>query len=145
MVQPITLTLTRGVARGAAGGASAPPQPQRGQIFFKRPIKTPENGLHNFGACWVRLRLTWYRLPPKPKILATPLLTVYYSSKIQIGFTFLVPAHPDSPRQRAIKQVWLRMVANILHLLDAREGSINFQLQQCLNFSQEPYICNQCE
>ena len=26
-------------------------------------------------------------------------------SKIQIGFTFLVPAHPGSPRERAVKWV----------------------------------------
>jgi len=26
-------------------------------------------------------------------------------SKIQIGFTFLVPAHPGSPGQRAVKRV----------------------------------------
>ena len=32
-------------------------------------------------------------------------LTVSCFSKIQIGFTFLVPAHPGSPRQRAIKRV----------------------------------------
>ena len=32
-------------------------------------------------------------------------LTVSCSSKIQIGFTFLVPAHLGSPGQRAIKQV----------------------------------------
>ena len=32
-------------------------------------------------------------------------LTVSCFSKIQIGFTFLVPAHPGSPRQRAVK--WL--------------------------------------
>jgi len=32
-------------------------------------------------------------------------LTVSCSSKIQIGFTFLVPAHPGSPGQRAIKLV----------------------------------------
>ena len=32
-------------------------------------------------------------------------LTVSCFSKIQIGFTFLVPAHPGSPGQRAIKQV----------------------------------------
>jgi len=32
-------------------------------------------------------------------------LTIFCSSKIQIGFTFLVPAHPGSPGQRAIKQV----------------------------------------
>jgi len=28
-------------------------------------------------------------------------------SKIQIGFTFLVPAYPGSPGQRAIKQVYV--------------------------------------
>ena len=32
-------------------------------------------------------------------------LTVSCSSKIQIGFTFLVPAHRDSPGQRAVKRV----------------------------------------
>jgi len=31
--------------------------------------------------------------------------TVSCFSKIPIGFTFLVPAHPHSPGQRAIKQV----------------------------------------
>jgi len=36
-------------------------------------------------------------------------LTVSCFSKIQIGFAFLVPAHPVSPRKRAVKQVcvWL--------------------------------------
>ena len=38
-------------------------------------------------------------------------LTVSCSSKIQIGFTFLVPAHPGSPGQRDIK----RMCVLILH------------------------------
>ena len=32
-------------------------------------------------------------------------LTVSFFSKIHIGFTFLVPAHPGSPGQRAIKRV----------------------------------------
>jgi len=32
-------------------------------------------------------------------------LTVSCSSKIQIGFTFLVPAYPGSPGQRAVKLV----------------------------------------
>ena len=32
-------------------------------------------------------------------------LTISCFSKIQIGFTFLVPAHPGSPGQRAIKRV----------------------------------------
>ena len=33
--------------------------------------------------------------------------TVSCFSKIQIGFTFLVPAHPVSPRQKAVKRVLL--------------------------------------
>jgi len=32
-------------------------------------------------------------------------LTVSYFSKIQIGFTFLVPADPGSPGERAVKRV----------------------------------------
>jgi len=32
-------------------------------------------------------------------------LTVSYFSKIQIGFTFLVPAHPGSPGKRTVKRV----------------------------------------
>ena len=40
------------------------------------------HGLHNFGARWVRLRPTWYRLPPKPKILATPLLFVEHGPEL---------------------------------------------------------------
>jgi len=32
-------------------------------------------------------------------------LTVTWFSKIQIGFTFIVPAHPGSPGQRAVKRV----------------------------------------
>ena len=38
------------------------------------------------------------------QLMALP-LTVSCSSKIQIGFTFLVPAHPGSPGQRAVKRV----------------------------------------
>jgi len=37
--------------------------------------------------------------------LMTLPLTVSCFSKIQIGFTFLVPAHPGIPRQRAVKRV----------------------------------------
>jgi len=32
-------------------------------------------------------------------------LTVSCFGKIQIGFTFLVPAYPDSPEKRAVKRV----------------------------------------
>ena len=38
-------------------------------------------------------------------LLLTYLLAVSCSSKIQIGFTFLVPAYPGSPGQRAVKRV----------------------------------------
>jgi len=34
-------------------------------------------------------------------------LTVSSFSKIQIGFTFLVPAHPGSPGKRAVKRVYV--------------------------------------
>jgi len=37
--------------------------------------------------------------------LMPPPLTVSCFSKIQIGFTFLVPAHPGSPGKIAIKRV----------------------------------------
>ena len=42
-------------------------------------------------------------------------LTVSCFSKIQIGFTFLVPAHPGRPGQRAIKRVcyWNTTVINV--------------------------------
>ena len=54
--------------------------------------------------CWrgclsgARCRLACGQLMPLP-------LTVSCFSKIQIGFTFLVPAHPGSPVKRAVKQV----------------------------------------
>jgi len=38
------------------------------------------------------------QLMPLPPIVS-------WFSKIQIGFTFLVPAHPGSPGQRAVKRV----------------------------------------
>jgi len=37
-------------------------------------------------------------------------LTVVCFSKIQIGFTFLVPAHPGSPGKRAVKRVFVLFV-----------------------------------
>ena len=42
-------------------------------------------------------------------------LTVSWFSKIQIGFTFLVPAHPCSPGKRAVKRA--RACARVLLLL----------------------------
>ena len=39
-------------------------------------------------------------------------LTVSYFSKIQIGFAFLVPAHPGSPGKRAVKRVCVCVCAD---------------------------------
>ena len=43
-------------------------------------------------------------------LLMPLLLTVSCFSKIQIGFTFLVPAHPGSPGKRAVKRVCVCVV-----------------------------------
>ena len=44
-------------------------------------------------------------------------LTVSCLSKIQIGFTFLVPAHPGSPGKGAVKRVSVCVCANfIIHI-----------------------------
>ena len=43
-------------------------------------------------------------------------LTVSCFSKIQIGFTFLVPAHPGSPGKRAIKRVCVCVCAVFLNI-----------------------------
>ena len=40
-------------------------------------------------------------------------LAVSCFSKIQIGFTFLVPAHPGSPGQRAIKSVCVCLLSEL--------------------------------
>ena len=40
-------------------------------------------------------------------------LTVSCFSKIQVGFTFLVPAHPGSPGQRAVKRVCVCVCVHI--------------------------------
>ena len=58
--------------------------------------------------CWcgylsgARCRLAHAQLMPLP-------LTISCFSKIQIGFTFLVPAHLGSPGQRAVKRVCVCM------------------------------------
>ena len=63
------------------------------------------------GGCWcgylsgARCRLAY--CPPMPLPL-----TVFCSSKIQIGFTFLVLAHLGSPGQRAIKRVYVVQIRN---------------------------------
>ena len=44
-------------------------------------------------------------------------LTVSCFSKIQIGFTMLVPAHPRSPGQRAVKWVCVCVRLGLLYYL----------------------------
>ena len=46
-------------------------------------------------------------------------LTVSWFSKIQIGFTFLVPAHLGSPGKRAVKRVCVRACVRALARLTA--------------------------
>jgi len=43
-------------------------------------------------------------------------LTVSCSSKIQTGFTFLVPAHPGSHGQRAVKRVCVCVCLHIMRI-----------------------------
>ena len=42
-------------------------------------------------------------------------LTVLCFSKIQISFTFLVPAHPGSPGKRAVKWYVCDIVQSVAH------------------------------
>ena len=46
-------------------------------------------------------------------------LTISCFSKIQIGFTFLVPAHPGSPGKRAIKRVCVCVGATKTYIMES--------------------------
>jgi len=48
--------------------------------------------------------LEWGADLPMAQLMPLPLIVSCFS-KIQIGFTFLVPAHPGGPRQRAVKRL----------------------------------------
>ena len=63
-----------------------------------RPVKNWVVGCWRGYLSGVRCRLAYGQLMPLP-------LTVSCYSKIQIGFTFLVLAHPGSPGKRAVKWV----------------------------------------
>jgi len=65
-------------------------------------------------------------------------LTVSCSSKIQIGFTFLVPAHLGSPGQRAVKRVCMaisfsgnKQDAAHKTIFHANYGDITTALRHC--------------
>ena len=49
-------------------------------------------------------------------------LTVSCFSKIQIGFTFLVPAHPGSPGQRAVKRVCVCVCVKQQHKISSSDN-----------------------
>jgi len=55
-------------------------------------------------------------------------LTVSCSSKIQIGFTFLVPAYPGCPGKEAVKWLLLLLLFAVLKqwLLQQRESEASF-------------------
>ena len=58
-------------------------------------------------------------------------LTVSCSSKIQIGFTFLVPAHLCSLGQRAIKRVLVCFVINTRYSLIVLKTLLNAERPTC--------------
>jgi len=68
-------------------------------------------------------------------------LTVSCFSKIQIGFTFLVPAHPGSPGQRDVKQVCVffyqqKLLVNFYkkradHKADTKQQKAAFSNKSC--------------
>ena len=62
------------------------------------PVENLSGGMLAWYLSGARCRLAYGQLTLLP-------LTVSCSSKIQIGFTFLVPAHPGSPGKRAVKRV----------------------------------------
>ena len=69
-------------------------------------------------------------------------LTVSCFSKIQIGFTFLVPAHLGSPGQRAVKWVFRLSTAAVACVVCRRYQSIAGAQQQlravsCCQLTQE--------
>ena len=57
-------------------------------------------------------------------------LTVSCFSKIQIGFAFLVPAHPGSPGQRAVK----RVCVCVYHSLQALGNTLSVETGQNLSY-----------
>jgi len=66
------------------------------------------------------------RLMPLP-------FTVSCFSKIQIGFTFLVPAHPGSPGQRAVKRVCVGVCAVSITSISELDGERIFLNDQILS------------
>ena len=82
-----------------------------------RPVKHLSGGVLTWLSVWSKVQTCIYgQLMPLP-------LTVSCFSKIVIAFTFLVPAHPGSPGQRAVKRV---CVCFFLRYLFACDHSFTF-------------------
>jgi len=64
------------------------------------------------------------------------LLTVSCFSKLQMGFTFLVPAHPGSPGQRAVK----RLCVCVCVILSVRSSYNNILTHGLLIVNQVVYV-----
>jgi len=61
-------------------------------------------------------------------------LTVSCSSKIQIGFTFLVPAYPGYPGKEAVKWSLLLLVLSFLLIVFVFPSSLCFSSLCCVFF-----------
>ena len=57
------------------------------------------------------------------KLMPLP-LTVSCSSKIQIGFTFLVPVHPGSPGKRAVKRLCVCLCVTVKGLRNLQDSAL---------------------
>ena len=75
-------------------------------------------------------------------------LTVSCFSKIQIGFTFLVPAHPGSPRKRAIKWVCVCVCVYVMIIVTLSQkccrGTLRSQQQKLsqLSLNRNVFSCH---
>jgi len=64
-------------------------------------------------------------------------LTASCFSKIQIGFTFLVPAHPGSPGQRAIKRVCVCVCVSVQYSSEMLTWRLGFGVFAMEHFQQD--------
>jgi len=62
-------------------------------------------------------------------------LTVSWFSKIQIGFTFPVPAHPGTPGERAVKRLCVCVCASVCCLTLQVKMSTSRQTLNCTTLS----------
>jgi len=95
-----------------------------------RPVKTERWGAGVVGCLEQGADLHMAQLMPLP-------LTVSCFSKIQIRFTFLVPAHLGSPGKRAVKRVCVRVRVRVC-VCDITSLVMHFHF--CMNFILFPML-----